>query len=126
MNITSCTVRVLKSYDYCHFEVLLVGNAAALDLTADTPIPVEEIDELRKTAARLADKAVEQYKLKKRAIEVGSGYSTKLLREEVAEIKAMPEQEWTPEEKASVKRLGDIEHAAQYDYQDEWQQEDET
>jgi hypothetical protein len=47
------SVKVMRSHDYCHFEVVLTSSEA------NTP---QLVDELRKTAARLADKAVEQYK----------------------------------------------------------------
>ena len=126
MNITSCTVRVIRSYDYCHFEVSLTAEAGPLEITASDPIPPEDVDELRKRAARLADKAVEQYKIKKAALEEHGLYETARLRAEVTEISKKPEHEWTPEEKASVKRYGDILHRRSYDYQDDWQQEDES
>ena len=52
------SVKVMRSHDYCHFEVCLSSSSANT---------LELVDELRKQAARLADKAVKQYQQSKRA-----------------------------------------------------------
>ena len=112
MNITSCSVKVMRSYDYCHFEVSLSADAETGDLTAGEPIIDSDVDELRKTAAKLADRAVAQYSRRKRALEKVADYDTARLKRVVDEIKTKPEVEWTPEDKAAVKELGDIQHEA--------------
>jgi hypothetical protein len=59
ITISVASVKVMRSHDYCHFEVAL---SATIDDGLERPV---QVDELRKTAARLADKAVEQYKVAK-------------------------------------------------------------
>jgi len=124
--IANCSVKVMRSHDYCHFEVCL---SAQVDLSGIL-FPQEEItcemaDELRKKAARLADKAVEQYKSHKRHVEqsesFGRGFDTS--RSDAAEIEAKPETERTPEEQAILKHYKDAQFAASrnYDYQDDWE-----
>lgn len=51
------SVKIMRSYDYCHFEVAL-GSDEDLDL--------DGINDLRKQAAVLVDEAVRQYKIAKR------------------------------------------------------------
>lgn len=108
--ITHSTVKVMRSHDYCHFEVSLgYGGCATL----------EEIDALRKEAARLADKAVEQYKTAKHAESLRSNISDKWRLKISLET---PENERTPEEKAIIKYHQDAAFRARwdYDYQDDW------
>lgn len=116
--ITNASVRVMHSHDYCHFEVTL-GTCYAI-----TP---EEVDELRKVAARLADKAVEQYKIAKEAVSrrLNAGYGLPRLAADAAKVEAKPENERTPEEQAILKAFGNALHASRrsYDYEDDWQDE---
>ena len=56
LTITVASVKVMRSHDYCHFEVNL---AASVDCPPDSPEWFQQVDGLRKNAARLADKAVE-------------------------------------------------------------------
>jgi hypothetical protein len=111
------SVKVMRSYDYCHFEVCL-GN--------DDDMTLEQIDAMRKEAMRLADKAVEQYKVAKedRSSIDGVEYRIERLAFEANQIKAKPESEWTPEEKAKVKRYENAVHwlnkRARYDYEDDY------
>lgn len=114
--ITSASIKVMRSYDYCHFEV---------NLSASGPLTTSEVDDLRKEAARLADKAVKQYKTAKRIalLRDSDQRSMSYSAEEYARIKAMPESEWTPEDKAEVKAQDDRAfriNRPRYDYQDEW------
>lgn len=118
-----CSVKVMRSHDYCHFEVCLSSELTGL--AGDEA--VEAVDDLRKTAARLADKAVEQYKTAKRNAELAlSDAST---RESILyrfrDVMEMPERDRTPEEKALVKAIQDKAHFARrrYDYEDEWSEE---
>jgi hypothetical protein len=111
-----CTVRVMRSHDYCHFEITL-GI-----LPADSILSFEEADNLRKEAARLVDKAVEQYKIKKADLsrQEQSDYERRHLCDEAAEIEARPETERTPSEQALLKRYKDAVYEANraYDYED--------
>jgi hypothetical protein len=115
----------MRSYDYCHFEVCLSAEASTVygaePAAATQPqLGLPDIDYLRKTAARLADKAVEQYKRAKRALETREGYDLKRARKDVAELlAAKPESEFSEQEWALVKTLRDMEHEARYDYDDE-------
>lgn len=120
--ITQATVKVMRSHDYCHFEVSLSTS----DDPEQTPISLPEIDELRKSAARLADKAVEQYKIAKlwATKNLTTTISAKFDRlKKLAEI-AMetPEPEQMPEERAIIKAMADMRYEARrYDYQDDWE-----
>ena len=118
MKITSANVKVMRSYDYCHFEVAL---------SADDGVPYElsEVDDLRKEAMRLADKAVEQYKIAKRVINQ-TETSTEHLRYYEQRVKAIkenyPKSEWSEEQKATIKAFEDHEFFSnlRYNYEDDW------
>lgn len=120
--ITTASVKVMRSHDYCHFEV-------ALGCSHDdngNPIPLTNgmVDDLRKQAARLADKAVKQYQQSKRAaMRLKSQQSDLSWRKQLAE--KTPEAERSPEQKADIKAYKDIQFAAQFDYQDDWQDGEE-
>jgi|SRR5438128_11540262 len=117
---SSASVRVLRSYDYCHFEVTL-GTTDTVTLAA--------VDELRKCAARLADKAVEQYKVAKRNAELAMEDQSRLdtMRYQEKDILSKPEGERTARDKAILKTLEDRKffHRRVYDYEDEWEEEPE-
>lgn len=104
LTITSASVKVMRSHDYCHFEVCLSSN------DADTP---EKVDALRKEAARLADKAVDQYKTAKKAYEVHAQFNEKW---RLREALSAAEGERTPQEKAVIKYHQDAAFAARFDY----------
>lgn len=112
INIESASVRVMRSFDYSHFEVCLTSSSAT------TP---QGVDELRKTAQRLADKAVEQFKIAKEAAATKEKmeYEFDLMR-----ARNTPEEERTPEQKAIIKYHSDAAFASQfdYDYDDQWEQ----
>lgn len=112
INIENASVKVMRSHDYCHFEVCLSSSSAT------TP---QGVDELRKAAARLADKAVEQYKTAKSAAarKEQMEYQYHLER-----ARNTPEDERTPEDKAIIKYHSDSAFASQfdYDYDDNWDQ----
>jgi uncharacterized protein YicC (UPF0701 family) len=116
------SVKVMRSYDYCHFEICIGADDAKSDA---------EIDELRKRAARLADKAVEQYKIAKNV--EGSKLSRsgeyERLKREVQDIERLPDGDRTPNQVAKVKLLADRNWqeyiSERYDYQDGWDEHDE-
>lgn len=118
--IESASVKVMRSHDYCHFEICLSTS------TGHLPVGVDDVDELRKTAARLADKAVEQYKVAKENIELAMGDKAKLdsIRYRHRDVLEKPEAERTPEEKALVKAIDDrgFRNRPRYNYEDEWQE----
>lgn len=109
------SVRVMLSYDYCHFEIVL---------SSEDDMDVDQIDEMRKDAMRLADKAVHQYKVAKESIEY-SKYNTSSRKELERQVQVInenyPKSEWTEEQKATVKKLEDFRY---YDYQDDWGDDD--
>jgi hypothetical protein len=108
--ITQASVKVMRSHDYCHFEICLGYNGSAT---------LEQIDTLRKEAARLADKAVAQYITAKAAcaLRVQMRDNWRL-----GQAHKTPENERTPEEKAIIKYHQDAAFRSQfeYDYQDDW------
>ena len=120
LTINVASVKVMRSHDYCHFEVNL---SASVSCPPDSPEWFQQVDSLRKNAARLADKAVEQYKIAKRAYhrhetEFGA------LKYAADNAERTPEDQRTPEEKAAIKALDDYRFAQrQYDYQDDWQED---
>jgi hypothetical protein len=118
--IKTASVKVMRSHDYCHFEVVLG--------TSDADLTTQQIDDLRKTAARLADKAVAQYVTAKEAEakRTNAGYSLARYAKECEPIEAKPEEERTPEEKATLKHFRDLIHFSRrhYDYEDEWDNSD--
>lgn len=109
------SVKMMRSYDYCHFEVCL---------SSDEEKTIEEVDDMRKEAARLADKAVKQYAEWKNFHSwiYHDTFELKRLRSTVAEIREIPESEWTPEQKSKIKLIQDINfhREREYDYEDDW------
>lgn len=127
IQVNTVSVKVMRSHDYCHFEVSL---SASLDPQLRPDLIDLHADSLRKTAARLADKAVEQYKVAKLNLElvesdandlVNAGYSA-------ASASRTPESERTPELKAIIKHAADLAHRnrPRYSYQDDWSESDYT
>jgi hypothetical protein len=111
------SVKVMRSYDYCHFEICL---------GSDEEKSLQEIDEMRKEAARLTDQAVKQYQEMKKHTNylIENDDYLERLRVKVTHIeKIFPKSTWTPEEKAEVIALRDVEFqmSQRYDYQDEWE-----
>ena len=112
INIESATVRVMRSFDYCHFEVSLTSSSAT------TP---QGVDELRKAAQRLADKAVAQFATAREAAAEKEKMESAFALERATNT---PENERTPEQMAIIKYHADAAFASQfdYDYDDEWGQ----
>lgn len=118
------TVKVMLSYDYCHFEVSkTIVNEVTQDSVFTAPgITQQEVDDARKDCQRLADKAVGQYKNAKdlASKRLGNSYERMQLEKEVALIKQKKEEYITPEDKAKVKALEDYNH---YNYMDDGEYE---
>lgn len=120
--IDGASVKVMRSYDYCHFEV-------ALSVDDGHAISAEDVDEMRKEAMRLADKAVEQYKIAKRmATKSFSALDDLRFLSHKAEaiLENYPKSEWNDEQKAIIKRVEDLKFIASrhYDYEDDWNEDD--
>ncbi len=115
----TASVKVMRSHDYCHFEVCL---------TADGIASIEGVDNLRKTAARLADKAVRQYQVAKASMQrqLSNARSIAYIVEEAKEIEAMAETERSPDQQATLKAWKDhvFESNRRYDYEDDWQEDE--
>lgn len=124
--ITSVSVKVMRSHDYCHFEVVLGSDVESVS-ALHRP---EEVDALRKVAARLVDKAVAQYIVAKREREQRARLEPpEWLHERMAAMAQLPETERTPEQQAELKEYQDRLHEARcvraYDYEDDWDEEDD-
>jgi hypothetical protein len=107
--IMKASVRVMLSHDYNHFEVAL---------SSDEEMHAGEVNELRKTAQRLADEAVRQYKVAKEAAarrEKGQ-YAKQSFLQMVHEIQGKSEADRSIEEIAILKQYDDEEWEAQFDY----------
>ena len=116
MPITSASVKVMRSHDYCHFEIVL---GTAQDTNNPIPLTNGMVDDLRKAAARLADKAVEQYKTAKSAKERRDALQQAWRLERALKTS---ESDRTPEEKAIIKYSQDAAFASRfnYDYEDDY------
>lgn len=111
----------MRSFDYCHFEINIgLENQGGLTLV--------QIDSARKEAARLADKAVEQYKIHKRVAqraENGRG-GISSWKKEADVILEIAETDRDERQKAVLKAYQDAcyESNRQYDYEDDWQDDE--
>lgn len=112
----NASVKVMNSYDYCHFEVALSAEDVSL----------ADVDNLRKEAQRLVDKSIKQYKIAKRVSAIDQTPSPELGRKVKAIRENFPQSEWTPEQQATVKEYEDRSFRASlcYDYQDDWEDDD--
>jgi len=93
------SVKVMRSFDYCHFEMALSAEVASID----------EANGLRKQAAVLVDEAVRQYKIAK-AKESKREWAERQTREALVEmdaIKAKPRNEWKVREAAVMRSYED-------------------
>lgn len=113
----SASVKVMLSYDYCHFEV---------SKSTDDSVTDAQINEMRKDVQRLADEAVRQYTLAKRLADRSSSQEKAMFLRKIDAISRKPENEWSIEEKAIMKHYQDEEWEKQfrpYDYDDDDQPE---
>jgi hypothetical protein len=119
ITIDAASVKVMRSFDYCHFEVCL---SATIDREQQNPSQI--VDDLRKNAARLADKAVAQYKIAKaNAAKLESEqYDRQYEVRRFAQIRTIAEGDRTVAQQAELKAFDDANWAAsrQYDYEDDW------
>jgi predicted ATPase len=115
----SVSVRVMKSYDYSHFEVQLGSDNI-------TWADIEAVNNLVKSAQRACDKAIEQYKIAKNQAQnqLVRRERVNQLRREVEAIDKLDERDRTPRQQAKVKACKDRDWQAyieqRYDYQDDY------
>jgi hypothetical protein len=110
------SVKIMLSYDYCHFEICKSTDQAVTD---------PEIDAMRKDCQRLADKAVHQYQLAKVCQQKRAQDRCEradLEREVNCIVHDIPPDAQSPEDKAKIKALADTRWAERhrYDYEDEF------
>lgn len=118
IKIEIASVKVMRSYDYCHFEVSL---SSSVDCSSGSAEWFQMVDNLRKNAARLVDKAVDQYMTAKRARE-NAASNLAQLRSDAYIAQQTPESERTPQQSATIKAMRDAEwRGSDYDYEDDYQ-----
>lgn len=116
--IKSASVKVMLSYDYCHFE-------ASMSLENDEGLDTKNIDNARKNCQRLADKAVGQYKTMKNAAAKRSDgqYQMQNFEAECKKIQTKDEHDRTLKEIAMLKEYQDESWRSKflydYDYDDD-------
>lgn len=116
--IKSASVKVMQSYNYCHFE-------AAMSLENDNGIQVKEIDEARKTCLRLTNKAIGQYQQGKQvaANRNDAGVKIRAFKQEIELIQKKNEHDRTLREIGMLKQYEQENWEAQfeesYDYDDD-------
>lgn len=109
-------VKVMKSYDYCHFEVQLSDDNVPPDKA------VAFADAMGAEAQRLVDGQIERYKLFKCHLECVNPFNTGDCRFLVAQIEKVLPKERTPEMKALLKAQVDHEYwlSQGFDYSNEY------
>jgi hypothetical protein len=115
--IENASVKVMRSYDYCHFEVALSSNSV---------VTAADVDELRKMAARLADKAVEQYKVAKKNAEKRTSlqFERQCLEQKIDLIRKIEPGNRTVNQLAQLKSYEDEGFQAKgYNYEDDWEED---
>jgi hypothetical protein len=116
--IKTASVKVMQSYNYCHFE-------ASATIENENGLTTLEIDEARKKCQRLTDKAVGQYKkAKEEAAKRSDGqFRMRNFEAECKSILAKDGQDRTIREVAMLKQYQDENWQAQfedyYDYDDD-------
>lgn len=115
----SASVKVMLSYDYCHFET-------SMSLENDEGVSVKEIDEARKECQRLAYKAAGQYRTAKEmaAKRVDGKYQMQNFQSMCETIKKKEEHDRTLKEIAMLKQYEDENWQSQFDYEYDYDDDD--
>ena len=102
------SVKVMRSYDYCHFEVAL---------STDYEASLDEVNELRRQAAILVDEAVREYRIAKEKESARNGieWQFKSAAKRAESIKLKPASEWSIEDAAFMRGYEDNEFWKAYD-----------
>lgn len=117
----TASVKVMLSYDYCHFETSMqIENEAGLTGT--------DIDCARKLCNRLANKAVNQYKIYKESVSkrANSVYEKSEFEKQCAKINTKAEQDRTIKEIAMLKQYQDEDWQKQFDYNYDFEDDEEN
>lgn len=112
---TKASVKIMRSYDYNHFEV---------SLSTDELIDEKEVNSLRVRAAKLVDHSIDDYKKKKNheSWSINNSYERKDLEQKVKAIEEnFPKSQWTSEQKAQVKKLEDMRFQDRFEYDDQYE-----
>ena len=119
ISIDSASVKVMRSFDYCHFEIVLTSISDQVQ-----GMELGQVDAMRKEAARLADKAVVQYRIAKaNAAKLGREESDRAYQvRRIERIRSAAETDRSPEEKAELKAFDDhvFQESRRYDYEDDF------
>ncbi|MFI5404872.1 MAG: hypothetical protein ACHQ1D_00015 [Nitrososphaerales archaeon] len=117
--IKSASVKVMLSYNYCHFE-------SSMSLENDEGVSLKEIDEARKNCQRLSDKAIEQYKKHAEQIakRTNSNYDKEKFESDCKKIKCKCEQDRTIKEIAMLKTYENDQWQKQFDYDYDYEDDD--
>jgi hypothetical protein len=118
--IKNASVKIMLSYNYCNFEI-------SLSAENEDGIKLTEVDNLRKSCQRLADKAVQQFKIAKVAAEKRNDgeYQMRNFESECKRIKAKDEADRTIREIAMLKTYENENWEAQFQYRYDYEDEDE-
>jgi hypothetical protein len=112
------SVKIMRSYDYCHFEICL---------GTDEEKTLQQIDDLRKDAARLVDKAVAQYMKAKHIAQLrpSSAKDKADFERGCLAIAQKAEGDRSPNEQAMLKKYQDEKWQEQFDYNYDYEDDDE-
>lgn len=118
--IKSASVKVMQSYNYCHFE-------ASMALENDNGLSMQDIDSARKNCQRLTDKAVGQYQKAKEAAAKRSNneYEKKVFLSQIESIKKKEEHDRTIKEIAMLKQYEDENWQAQFNYEYDYEDDED-
>lgn len=112
------SVKVMRSYDYCHFEIAL---------SSDQEMTLDQVNELRKCAAILVDESVRQYKIAKTR-EQKREYSEAELRRQISaaeEFKKGGLEKLTSEQAAFLRTVASKEFWQHWDEDESYFYEEE-
>jgi len=117
----TASVKVMLSYDYCHFE-------ASMQIENENGLTLNDIDEARKNCNRLANKAVSQYqKFKEMASKKSnSKYDKSEFESQCKKIAMKEEQDRTVKEIAMLKQYNDEEWQKQFDYDYDFEDDEDN
>jgi hypothetical protein len=115
----TASVKVMLSYDYCHFE-------ASMQIENEDGLQLSEIDEARKNCNRLANKAVDQYRIYKEIAMKRSNceYDKGYFEQQCKLIFAKKEGDRTIKEIAMLKQYQDEDWQKQFDYNYDFKDDD--
>ncbi len=116
--MSNTSVKIMRSYDYCHFEICLGTD---LDMTC------QEVDTMRKSAALIVDKAVAKYMTAKRKASQRSNGPTEAAKfeKDCLGIAQKEEGDRSPNDQAMLKQYRDEAWRDQFRYDYDYEDNDE-